>query len=88
MKMADAIRKFVKENPQYKLYENYSGRGMFGRICLGVVVSKGDSFMNFLMELMRYMNKLGMEDTELELEGVSYDELGLDTIVYFPEIGG
>ena len=88
MKIADGIRKFVEENPQYKLHENYSGRGMFGKTCLGVVVSHGDSFRNFLMELTKYFNKLGIEDTELALEGVSYDELGLDTLIYFPRIGG
>lgn len=86
MTVADGIRKFVDENPQYKLYEGYSGRGMFGRKCLGVVVSHGDSFMEFLMNLTRYLEQNDIEDTNLDLEGVSYDDLGLDTIVYFVNI--
>lgn len=86
MKIADGIRNFVAENPQYKLYENYSGRGMFGRKCLGVVVRSEDSFMDFLIELTKYLDEQGVEDSDLVLEGVSYDELGMDTVIYFPNI--
>ena len=41
MSIEDGIRNFVKKNPKYNIYENYSGRGMFGRTCLGVVVKIG-----------------------------------------------
>lgn len=88
MTVADGIRNFVAENPQYKLYENYSGRGMFGRKCLGVVVKQGDSFMEFLMNLTRYFERNNIEDIDLDLDGVAYDDLGLDTIIYFPNIKG
>ena len=88
MKIAEGIRQFVSENTQYSLYEGYSGRGMFGRKCLGVVVRSGDSFMTFLMELTKYFDEQGIEDMNCELEGVSYDDLGKDTIVYFPSIRG
>lgn len=88
MTVADGIKNFIDKNPQYSLYEGYSGRGMFGKKCLGVVVRSGDSFMNFLMELTKYFEEHDIEDAGLELEGVSYDSLGLDTIVYFPRIGG
>lgn len=86
MSVEEAIRNYVDENEQYSLYENYSGRGMFGRTCLGVVVKQGYSFMDFLMKLTKYMDDNGIEDTDFSLEGVSYDALGLDTIVYFPNI--
>lgn len=37
--IADAIRQFVEQSgDKYSIYENYSGRGMFGRKCLGVVL--------------------------------------------------
>ena len=88
MTVADGIRTFVAENPQYKLYENYSGRGMFGRKSLGVVVKQGDSFMEFLMNLTRYFERNNIEDIDLDLDGVAYDDLGLDTIIYFPNIKG
>ena len=88
MTVEEAIRKYVDENEQYSIYENYSGRGMFGRTCLGVIVQEHDSFMEFLMNLTRYMDANGVEDTNFSLEGVAYDNLGLDTIVYFPSIEG
>lgn len=88
MTVKEAIENFVNENEQYSLYENYSGRCMFGRTCLGVVVRQNDSFMDFLMKLTKYMDNNEVEDTDFSLEGVSYDALGLDTIVYFPNIGG
>ncbi|NLL80600.1 MAG: hypothetical protein GX234_12610 [Clostridiales bacterium] len=86
MEMVEGIKNFVANNPQYRLYENYSGRVMFGKTCLGVVVRSGDSFMDFLMKLTRYLDEQGIEDTALTLEGVSYDELGLDIVIYFPNI--
>lgn len=88
MKIAEGIRQFVSENTQYSLYEGYSGRGMFGKKCLGVVVRSGDLFMDFLIELTKYLDEQGIEDMDCELESASYDDLGKDTIVYFPRIGG
>ena len=88
MSIEDGIKSFVAENTQYSLYEGYSGRGMFGRKCLGVVVRSGDSFMTFLISLTRYLEEQGIEDVNCDLEGASYDDLGKDTIVYFPRIGG
>lgn len=88
MKIAEGIRQFVSENTQYSLYEGYSGRGMFGKKCLGVVVRSGDSFMDFLIELTKYLDEQGIEDMDCELESASYDDLGKDTCVYFPRIGG
>lgn len=86
MTVEEAIRNYVSEYEEYEIYENYSGRGMFGRICLGVVIKQGYSFMEFLMNLTRYMDNNEVEDTDFSLEGVAYDNLGLDTIVYFPNI--
>ena len=88
MKIAEGIRQFVSDNTQYSLYEGYSGRGMFSKKCLGVVVRSGDSFMDFLIELTKYLDEQGIEDMDCELESASYDDLGKDTIVYFPRIGG
>lgn len=88
MKIAEGIRQFVSDNTQYSLYEGYSGRGMFGKKCLGVVVRSGDSFMAFLIALTKYLDEQGIEDMDCELESASYDDLGKDTIVYFPRIGG
>lgn len=88
MTVEEAIRSYVDENEQYEIYENYSGRGMFGRNCLGVVVKQGYSFMEFIINLTRYMDDNDVDDVDFKLEGATYDNFGLDTIVYFPNIGG
>lgn len=86
MSIAECIRAFVSGKEAYSIYENYSGKCMFGKTCLGVIISQGSSFMDFLIKLTRYLDEQGVEDVDCELEGASYDELGLDTIVYFPNI--
>lgn len=88
MTVREAIESFVSENEQYELYENYSGRYMFGRKCLGVVVKQGYSFMDFIINLTRYLDDNDVDDIDFKLEGATYDNLGLDTVVYFPNIGG
>ena len=88
MTVREAIENFVNENEQYSLYENYSGRGMFGRTCLGVIVQQNDSFMDFIIKLTKYLDDNDVDDVDFKLEGATYDNLGLDTIVYFPNIGG
>lgn len=87
MKVAELIKSFCEENSeQYSIYEGYSGRFMFGRRCVGIVVKHGYSYMDMLVKLTQYLDKNECEDEELELEGVSVDELGIDIIVYFPKI--
>lgn len=44
MTVEEAIRNFVEENEGYKLYEDYSGRFMFGKRCLGVVIKNGYAY--------------------------------------------
>ncbi|MBO5031661.1 MAG: hypothetical protein J6D08_07220 [Lachnospiraceae bacterium] len=85
--VANAIHQFVEQSrDEYSIYENYSGRYMFGKKCLGIVVRQGNSYMEMLMKLTKYLDDNSIEDAGLQLEGVSVDELGLDTVVYFPSI--
>lgn len=88
MTVEEAIRNFVEENEGYKLYEDYSGRFMFGKRCLGVVVKNGYSYMDFMLRLTKYLEENNVDDTDLKLEGVSTDNMGVDTIIYFPQIEG
>ena len=86
--LASHIRGFCREQNDgfYKVYENYSGRMMFGRGTIGIVVKRGRSHLEMLLRLARYLESKGYEDPFSELEGVAVDELGLDIIVYFPSI--
>ncbi len=85
--LADLIREFCAQSEnKYEVYENYSGRAMFGRKTIGIIVKEGHSYLEMMMELTRYLEAKGFDDPLMELEGVAIDELGLDVIVYFPAI--
>lgn len=87
MNIVEAIRLFCDENDEkYSMYENYSGRFMFGRKCVGIVVRQGYSYMEMIIKLTMFLNDCGVESFENEIEDVRTDDLGLDTIVYFPKI--
>lgn len=55
-----------------KIYEGYSGRGMYGKTCLGIDC---DDFQSAIEEA-----------AALGLKGASWDELGLGYIVYWPDV--
>lgn len=63
---------------------SYSGRGMYGRSCLGVeTYDLGDLFASVLEELE------GEEDTQdlqLAFKSMCTDAMGRGTIVYFPAV--
>lgn len=81
------IRGFCNEpENDYKVYENYSGRMMFGRTTIGIIVRQDPNYFEMMMKLTRYLESKDFDDPLLELEGVSIDDLGLDVIVYFPAI--
>lgn len=85
--LANLIRKFCAQSENnYSVYENYAGRFMFGKMTIGIVVKQGCSYLNMMMELTRYLEANGFEDSLMELEGVAVDDLGLGSIVYFPAV--
>lgn len=69
--------------------QSYSGRGMYGRSCVGVVVPRDVS--SFQLAAAIAVALLDEEDGERDVEDladlrVSEDAMGLDTIVYFPRV--
>lgn len=61
---------------------SYSGRGMYGRECLGVTVEEPVSFALELGEA------IGADDERSfgRLPAVRWDSMGRDYIVYFPNV--
>ena len=63
-----------------EVYEDYSGRGMFGKTCLGITVEN----------LEKSIFKLGKEsadyDFSKELANFQTDSLGRSFIIYFPKL--
>ena len=71
--MAEEIRVMAEEG-YGELYENYGGRGMYGKTCIGLVT--GDP--------MRTIE----EAASRGIRGAVTDDMGIDTIVYWPKIKG
>ena len=77
----------IEEEPRW----NYSGRGMYGRECFGIVGTMED-YSNFLLGLTTvFYDQVGDIYEARGLvhrftECVSTDSMGYDTIFYFPGI--
>lgn len=90
--LADLIREFCSDpENNYEVYENYSKSktttfGEMTTTTIGIVVKQGGSPMDMLARLTSYLEAKGFDDPLQELEGAATDELGPDTIVYFPAI--
>lgn len=86
--LASFIRGFCAQSEgKYAVYEEYSGRYMYGQKTIGIVVKGDQNYFFTLHELTLYLDSQGIEESiMMQLEGVSIDELGLDYIIYFPAI--
>lgn len=60
---------------------DYSGRGMYGATCFGLVVSKSDVLVGYA--LGRFLEERGYDAFEV-LEAARTDSMGYDAVVYFP----
>lgn len=70
---------------EFKVYKNYSGRGMYGRKCFGVVVRDGYSWIGKIINYITDTDENYLLDELAELlENASTDNMAYDTIIYFP----
>lgn len=69
--------------PESDIYRAYSGRFMYGRSCLGVVGTI-NQYTEFLLAMER--SDCGDEYTNKMAENVTTDNMGRQTIFYFPGI--
>ena len=79
----DIITEFA-EDKDYSILADYSGRCMYGSKCFGLV---GLSPVSMGMELASHL----AHNDEVELadrlaRGVRQDSMGLDSIIYFPNV--
>jgi hypothetical protein len=71
-------------DPDVTFRPNYSGRGMYGRTCVGVVHNDGNTPAAFLYILA---DELGMDFLDLLSSiGSAQDGMGLSTVTYFSGI--
>ena len=64
---------------------SYSGRGMFGKTCLGVEV---DDLLGFAYDLGEAVTEFNASDEPITIpkQRMLYDNLGRGYIVYFPRV--
>lgn len=80
MDIARLIQAFCDETDGY---EFYSGRFMFGKKCVGIVCNDTSTVM---VDLSQYLFEHSVTDVRDALGTICYDNLGLQYIVYFPDV--
>jgi hypothetical protein len=70
---------------------SYSGRGMYGRRCIGIIAKRPNDIAKFLLVLMPQIDpRFSINDGELDYspdwENFSSDNVGRDIIYYWPTI--
>lgn len=84
---AQAIKQFAEEN-NYSFREGYSGRGMYGKECVGVRIDGVDP-TSVAMDLLLWITDnydVDTHDAIRALQNVRTDDMGRGTIVYWPDI--
>lgn len=76
------IRVFAEGN-DLDFRDDYSGRCMYGKNCVGLIC---DSSMSVLIELCDYLHAEGVETVSDILGTPCTDSMGLSTILYFPRL--
>lgn len=64
---------------------DYSGRGMYGKRCLAIEVSRGAAFA-LAADLMEEVHEDNIQALADLFRNARTDSLGLDEVVYFPEV--
>nr|DAV75459.1 MAG TPA: hypothetical protein [Caudoviricetes sp.] len=88
--IADIVREFCLD-AGYEFYPDYSGRGMYGRKCIGI--SHRDTTANVITRLAAHLIE-SVNDDAIDnaivilrrLKDARQDSLGLGTITYWPNI--
>lgn len=64
---------------------DYSGRGMYGKRCLAIEVARGN-VLELAADLMEEVHEDNIQALADVFRNARTDSLGLDEIVYFPEV--
>lgn len=84
--MIEAIKQYAEEN-DFQFYPDYSGRFMYGAKCIGVVHPEDINMPDDLLDWMFDTGyELEQEDYSEITEYCTKDDMGLDTITYWPNL--
>lgn len=81
----NCIKQFANQNG-YSYRANYSGRGMYGKECIGIVMPGLSGLVGLVGFVVFFMEQDGFETFEVinMLADVKTDSMGFETIFYFP----
>ncbi|MHB8407832.1 MAG: hypothetical protein ACYDHY_06915 [Acidiferrobacterales bacterium] len=68
---------------------SYSGRGMYGRSCLGVTIDRDHDLMDFIADVLEHASEsedISLSELADSFRGAKTDSMGLGTILYFPDV--
>lgn len=82
-KVYELIEEFCTDY-SHEFYDGYSGRGMYGKTCAGIICDSCENYITLAMQLTVFLMENGIDDPVYELGRPSIDALGMDTILYFP----
>ena len=83
-KVVSLIEDFCNTTDDCRFRADYSGRGMYGRQCVGIDI---DSLrLSVLIELTEFLISNGIENVASVLGRVCYDNMGKGYILYFPSV--
>ena len=81
------IKQFCDCDDEFTYHGSYSGRGMFGKKCVGL---SGGNPCKMLMELIDFFYVMSMDEASIFAEQVEnevcMDHMGKGYIVYFPKV--
>ena len=87
-KEAQAIQSAC-DDLDFRVYEQYSGRAMYGKNCFGIVTGAPGAELKLVVQLLQNVDNDEEKDIVMELlenmsECVSSDSMGRDAIYYYP----
>ena len=71
---------------EFDFRDDYSGRGMFGRKCVGIVIDSGTNILEMIMELTEMLIDNDIEYVSEKIGAIRQDNMGMGTIIYFPRL--
>jgi hypothetical protein len=80
----DLLQSFCDEY-DYEFRTDYSGRGMYGKTCIGFVIDSSPFIVALTLAQFCYENDSDVIEF-LHQEGCCQDSMGHNTIIYFPSI--
>lgn len=82
--LCEYIELFCELFPDYEIYHDYVGRGMFGKTCIGICCENPNEM---LIDLTEYLAEgCDVDGVRGRLGIICIDNMGLGSIVYFPSL--